>query len=197
MPYDDLTIRSRNGNAKVSRRMFDKVDLTCNMQYSLPIQTVNIVDHRKNHKRLRAPMCFHGDDRIFAVNSFEILFNSVRSLQRGKQDQYALGNQLRNRYSGFLSADTNEVKARSSGRDRCLESMQTTLAALYKPDKGRTFESNFEWQPVPIQTMPVDIDGVSRRKRWLVDPVSCQIPSAPTTLTVTEHRVFRTSVNRY
>ncbi|XP_003742075.1 lysosomal acid phosphatase [Galendromus occidentalis] len=79
---------------------------------------------------------------------------------RGKRDQYALGQQLRGRYQGFLSADTNEVKARSSGRDRCLESMEVTLAALYEPDEKRTFENSLRWQPVPVQTMPVDIDGM-------------------------------------
>lgn len=86
--------------------------------------------------------------------------------QQGKRDQFALGEQLRKRYEGFLSADTNEVKARSSDRERCLESMQTMLAALYKPDGDTTFVAGLNWQPVPVHTMPVDIDGVGD---WLTD----------------------------
>ncbi|OQR78936.1 lysosomal acid phosphatase-like [Tropilaelaps mercedesae] len=79
---------------------------------------------------------------------------------RGKKDLYAMGEQLRKRYERFLTGDTNEIKARSSGRDRCLESMQTMLAALYKPETERKFRPELDWQPVPIATMPVDIDGM-------------------------------------
>lgn len=78
---------------------------------------------------------------------------------RGKNDQYNLGRYLRTRYEDFLSYDPNEMRARSSGRDRCLESIQTNLAGLYPPRGKKVWNNQVDWQPVPVQTMPVDLDG--------------------------------------
>jgi len=83
-----------------------------------------------------------------------------RITNKGKQDQFQLGKQLRRRYDGFLTTDTNEVKARSSGRDRCIESIQTNLAGLYAPKGDHVWNKNLNWQPVPIQSMPVNMDGM-------------------------------------
>jgi len=52
------------------------------------------------------------------------------------------------------------VKARSSGRDRCLESIQANLAGLYAPKGKQIWNNHLNWQPVPIATMPVNIDGM-------------------------------------
>ncbi|EEC04431.1 testicular acid phosphatase homolog [Ixodes scapularis] len=79
---------------------------------------------------------------------------------KGKNDQYNLGRYLRVKYEDFLSYDPNEMKARSSGRERCLESIQTNLAGLYPPRGKKVWNSEVDWQPVPIQTMPVDLDGM-------------------------------------
>ncbi|XP_022692133.1 prostatic acid phosphatase-like isoform X2 [Varroa jacobsoni] len=86
----------------------------------------------------------------------------------GKKHMYRMGNQLRIRYKDFLTFDTNEIKARSSGRDRCIESMQTMVAALYEPRNDQKFEPRLAWQPVPIASMPVDIDGM------LYEDATCQ-----------------------
>ncbi|XP_064461542.1 testicular acid phosphatase homolog [Ornithodoros turicata] len=78
---------------------------------------------------------------------------------KGKNDQYNLGRYLRVKYEDFLTYDPNEMRARSSGRDRCLESIQTNLAGLYPPRGKHVWNNQVDWQPVPVQTMPVDLDG--------------------------------------
>ncbi|KAH8020255.1 hypothetical protein HPB51_025589 [Rhipicephalus microplus] len=79
---------------------------------------------------------------------------------KGKNDQYNLGKYLRTKYEDFLTYDSNEMRARSSGRERCLESIQTNLYGLYPPRDAKVWNSEVDWQPVPIQTMPVDLDGM-------------------------------------
>uniref|UniRef100_A0A6M2D445 Putative lysosomal acid phosphatase n=1 Tax=Rhipicephalus microplus TaxID=6941 RepID=A0A6M2D445_RHIMP len=79
---------------------------------------------------------------------------------KGKNDQYNLGKYLRTKYEDFLTYDSNEMRARSSARERCLESIQTNLYGLYPPRDKKVWNSEVDWQPVPIQTMPVDLDGM-------------------------------------
>lgn len=79
---------------------------------------------------------------------------------KGKNDQYNLGRYLRTKYEDFLTYDPSEMRARSSGRDRCLESIQTNLYGLYPPRDKKVWNSEVDWQPIPIQTMPVDLDGL-------------------------------------
>lgn len=78
----------------------------------------------------------------------------------GKNRMYGVGHFLRNRYKDFLTDNPREVYVRSSGANRCLETVSLILAAAYPP-KGRwVWNDNLLWQPFPIQTEPRIIDGL-------------------------------------
>ncbi|KAL3202042.1 hypothetical protein MRX96_042731 [Rhipicephalus microplus] len=61
-------------------------------------------------------------------------------MHKGKNDQYNSGKFLRTKYEDFLAYDSNEMRARSSGRERCLESIQTNLYGLYPPTGRESLE---------------------------------------------------------
>jgi len=72
----------------------------------------------------------------------------------GKRRLYALGKFIRRRYASFLTDDPMEVGVRSSGANRCLNSVQCLLAGAYPP-KGRfVIDPQLNWQPFPIMTLP-------------------------------------------
>lgn len=76
---------------------------------------------------------------------------------------YKVGQFLRRHYANFLTNSPRDVYIRSSGANRCLESVALILAGLYPPT-GRWQWSNQilgkEWQPFPILTEPRPEDGV-------------------------------------
>ena len=73
---------------------------------------------------------------------------------KGKKRLYSLGKFIRKRYSTFLTDDPGEVKVRSSGANRCLNSVQCLLTGAYPP-KGRfVIDPELNWQPFPVQTKP-------------------------------------------
>jgi hypothetical protein len=47
---------------------------------------------------------------------------------------YKSGEYIRKRYDGYLGTSPREVLIRSSAADRCLESAETALAAIYPPE---------------------------------------------------------------
>ncbi|KPM10367.1 lysosomal acid phosphatase-like protein 3 [Sarcoptes scabiei] len=80
----------------------------------------------------------------------------------GKKRMFQLGKYLSRRYENFLGKSPREVHVRSSGSDRCLESVSLLLAGLYPP-KGRwKWNDNLgnNWQPFPIQTVPHEDDAM-------------------------------------
>ncbi|XP_076360750.1 prostatic acid phosphatase-like [Tachypleus tridentatus] len=81
--------------------------------------------------------------------------SSLQLLQiLGKQQQYELGQYLRKYYKGFLTDNPREISIRSSAKERCLESAECNLAALYKPQGYWKWNNNLNWQPMPIETVP-------------------------------------------
>ena len=81
--------------------------------------------------------------------------------QEGMRQHYALGTYLRERYMPqFLNYHylRNETYVLSSNVDRAIESAQSNLAALYAPKDWQVWDSNLNWQPVPIHTIPADED---------------------------------------
>ncbi|XP_055614005.1 prostatic acid phosphatase [Uranotaenia lowii] len=85
----------------------------------------------------------------------------------GKQRHLELGQWLRNRYRSILS-DTfsvNEIYIRSTDVDRTLMSAQSNLAGLYPPLNGDVWNPSINWQPIPVHTMPEDIDAVLAAKK--------------------------------
>lgn len=76
---------------------------------------------------------------------------------------YKLGQYLGKRYAGFLGKSPNsEVYIRSSGSDRCLQSVQLVMAGLYPPTHRWQWDNDLGtvWQPFPIQTVPHGCDGM-------------------------------------
>lgn len=76
---------------------------------------------------------------------------------------YKLGQYLSKRYAGFLGKSPNsEVYIRSSGSNRCLQSVQLVMAGMYLPDGRWKWNDDLgsKWQPFPIQTVPHDYDGM-------------------------------------
>jgi lysosomal acid phosphatase len=72
----------------------------------------------------------------------------------GKKRLYALGKFLRRRYADFLTDNPLEVKIRSSGASRCLNSVQCLLAGAYKPTGRYVIDPELNWQPFPVMTQP-------------------------------------------
>lgn len=80
--------------------------------------------------------------------------------QLGKQQQFALGQWLRRRYSNFLSTtfNVNDTYVQSSDVDRTLMSAQANLAGLYPPQGKQIWNDKLLWQPIPIHTQPTTTD---------------------------------------
>eukprot|EP00111_Clytia_hemisphaerica_P016516 TCONS_00048968-protein len=92
-----------------------------------------------------------------------------RLTQKGMKMEYDLGKFLKARYvdTKFVSQHYlhTQVTIRSSGVDRCLQSAEAQLAALYPPSDWQIWgddELGKLWQPIPIQTVPGDEDPVLR-----------------------------------
>ena len=78
----------------------------------------------------------------------------------GKKRMFELGQYLRNRYSDYLTDNIKEVKALSSGKDRCIESVQMSVSGAYPLQTGQQCENRLRL--IPVHTNP-----------WWADCVSC------------------------
>ncbi|GMT18953.1 hypothetical protein PFISCL1PPCAC_10250, partial [Pristionchus fissidentatus] len=78
----------------------------------------------------------------------------------GMAQQYRLGKWLRERYGKYLGEkwDRAAVHVRSSDYNRTLMSAQANLAGLFPPSDGEKFDKNIGWQPIPVHTVPREID---------------------------------------
>ncbi|CAH1981622.1 unnamed protein product [Acanthoscelides obtectus] len=87
--------------------------------------------------------------------------------QFGIQRLYSLGQWLRKRYDALLSPiyHAGEIYVRSTDRDRALMSAYANLAGLYPPKGFQLWDSGVAWQPIPVHTVPRDIDDVIVEKR--------------------------------
>ncbi|KAB0799287.1 hypothetical protein PPYR_07167 [Photinus pyralis] len=85
----------------------------------------------------------------------------------GKRQQYDLGRWLRERYKNFLPEEFSprDIYVRSTDVDRTLMSAQCNLAGLFPPDANQTWNSNLAWQPVPVHTVPEQLDPVLSMKK--------------------------------
>lgn len=80
----------------------------------------------------------------------------------GKREAFALGQWYREKYRSFIPEkyNSNFLRVLSSDKDRCLMSAACSLAGLYPPKKEQIWNENLQWQPIPIHTRPVSIDGM-------------------------------------
>nr|XP_042898334.1 lysosomal acid phosphatase isoform X4 [Parasteatoda tepidariorum] len=76
----------------------------------------------------------------------------------GKLQLYVLGQQLRYMYREFLTTNPIEINVNSSEYDRCLESTESFLASFYAPTDEFKFSRNVDWQPLPVHSVPKEID---------------------------------------
>ncbi|XP_047142451.1 lysosomal acid phosphatase isoform X1 [Hydra vulgaris] len=84
----------------------------------------------------------------------------------GMNMEFELGKFLKKRYieSSFINQSyiAKEVYIRSSDESRCLQSAETQLAGLYPPIGYQVWNENITWQPIPVHTVPGDVDPVLR-----------------------------------
>ena len=85
--------------------------------------------------------------------------------KKGMKIVYDLGRFLYKRYrleKRFLNGkyDHKKVRVYSSGRDRCLQSAELQLAALFPPEGDQVWNENLLWQPIPIHSSPVQNDAL-------------------------------------
>ncbi|XP_031340436.1 lysosomal acid phosphatase-like isoform X2 [Photinus pyralis] len=76
----------------------------------------------------------------------------------GKVQVYELGKWLKERYGGLLTV--RESYVRSTDYDRTLMSAECCLAGLFPPDPNQTWNSELNWQPIPVHTTPLVNDAV-------------------------------------
>jgi hypothetical protein len=112
----------------------------------------------------------HGDRSPTAIYPLDINKESVAwpdglgwLTNIGKNQQYQLGQYLKGRYDGFLNTshyNHNEILIQSSGVERCLMSAYCNLAGLFPPQGSQIWKADLLWQPIPVQTKPVDTDNM-------------------------------------
>eukprot|EP00099_Drosophila_melanogaster_P015999 NP_524917.1 acid phosphatase 1, isoform A [Drosophila melanogaster] len=84
----------------------------------------------------------------------------------GKQEHYDLGKWLRNRYSNLLPPiySNENIYVQSTDVDRTLMSAQSNLAGLYEPQGEDIWNTDINWQPIPIHTSPEREDPILAAK---------------------------------
>ncbi|XP_042894550.2 lysosomal acid phosphatase-like [Parasteatoda tepidariorum] len=76
----------------------------------------------------------------------------------GKREHYLLGKLFRKMYEGFFTTKPTEVDAVSTDIDRCISSAQANFASFFAPTPEWKFLDDFDWQPIPITTVPNALD---------------------------------------
>lgn len=75
---------------------------------------------------------------------------------------FQLGKFLRNRYSKILSEEysPNEIYIQSTDYDRTIMSAQAILAGIFPPKNDQIWNDDILWQPIPVHSIPINIDIV-------------------------------------
>ncbi|CDW52201.1 His Phos 2 domain containing protein [Trichuris trichiura] len=86
--------------------------------------------------------------------------NDFFTITKGCQQQYELGRYLRQRYNGFLdeSYNASQIYVRSTDYDRTLASAACHLSGLYPPTGEQVWNSEIQWQPIPVHTVSTHDD---------------------------------------
>ncbi|XP_049531866.1 prostatic acid phosphatase [Anopheles darlingi] len=85
----------------------------------------------------------------------------------GKLHHLQLGKWLRARYNSLLrpTYSNDELYVRSTDVDRTLMSAEANLAGLYPPQGSDVWDSGLSWQPIPVHTVPEELDAVLAAKK--------------------------------
>ncbi|KRY86756.1 Lysosomal acid phosphatase [Trichinella pseudospiralis] len=108
----------------------------------------------------------HGDRTPamnFPLNPDQVWSEGIGELTKlGISQQYQLGRFLRHRYENFLPKNysSHEIFIRSTDVNRTLMSALANLAALFEPTSDDMWNKNLSWQPIPVHTVPRDLDNV-------------------------------------
>lgn len=81
----------------------------------------------------------------------------------GIKQEYELGQYLRRHYEALLPVNfypNKIVYVQSTDKDRNLMSAASLLAGMFPPSKYELWNENIAWQPIPIHTIPSDMDYV-------------------------------------
>lgn len=80
----------------------------------------------------------------------------------GKVQGGKLGEYFRRRYKKILGDgySANDVYVQSTDVDRAIMTAQTNLASLYKPTYDEIWDDDLDWQPIPVHTIPAEIDYI-------------------------------------
>lgn len=75
---------------------------------------------------------------------------------------YQLGKWIRNEYDDLIGKkyEASKMLIQSSDADRAIMSTQSVLSALFRPEPADYFVDNLSWRPVPVHTIPKNIDNV-------------------------------------
>lgn len=86
----------------------------------------------------------------------------ILSFQEGKRQLYNIGKFLRDRYDKFLGThySPDEYYVQSTGVDRTKVSLQTINAGLWPPEESQKW-GPLDWQPIPVNSEPLDDDSVN------------------------------------
>ena len=100
----------------------------------------------------------HGDRSLHDIGGSG---GSAQLTINGERRMYFLGKFIRKRYKNFLTDDTSEIKARSIALNRCINSLEVVLAALYPArDEKTQIVPGLTWQPIPIAMEPLEEDPI-------------------------------------
>ncbi|XP_059491022.1 uncharacterized protein LOC132205771 [Neocloeon triangulifer] len=85
---------------------------------------------------------------------------------KGKRRMYLLGKQIRKRYTALIPPLylPEDIYVLSSDADRCIMSVECLLVALYPPLPFQKIHPGLDWQPIPVHTVPRDLDRVVSAK---------------------------------
>ncbi|XP_058801827.1 venom acid phosphatase Acph-1-like [Phymastichus coffea] len=105
------------------------------------------------------PTGFYPNDP-YINDSFEPYGHSALT-NEGKKREYQIGEKLRERYNAFLG-DTfkpSEISVVSTSTERTKMSLLLVLAGLYPPKGKQVWKDELNWQPIPIDSIPYDLQS--------------------------------------
>lgn len=90
------------------------------------------------------------------------VINLVNRLQKGMLQLYELGQWIRSEYGTRIGNkfESTTTLVRSTYADRCIMSAQALLARLFLPSLEDMFVPGLEWTPVPVHSIPRNLDKV-------------------------------------
>ncbi|KAH7640995.1 hypothetical protein HUG17_8464 [Dermatophagoides farinae] len=152
--------------------------LSCVLIFKSTIVSSSVIHHPKqsNDEKLKLVFLFHrhGERTPYMLYPNDPYKRNITEtvgigqlINKGKQRLYRLGEYLSKRYYNkcgdrfpIEQKSPRKVYVRSSGSERCLQSVSLLLAGMFPPEGEWKWNQNLGslWQPFAIQTVPFDHD---------------------------------------